>query len=162
MRDLNARKTMTNFYLNLGAYTEICSYAATQSSAEVCGLIGGRWKPFDRAAFGELVISIPNIAAQPEVTFLMEPRTQVQAMTRFAKAGLDTIGIFHSHPQGMDRPSQTDIQECAYPDVIFLIVCPAIYAEWTAARPPTINGMVVTAWRIRNGEATAVTIVVSE
>lgn len=92
----------------------------------------------------------------------MEPRAQIQAMTRFAKAGLDTIGIFHSHPQGMDRPSETDIRECAYPDVVFLIVCPAIYAEWTAERPPTINGMVVTAWRIKSGEATAVTIVVSE
>lgn len=153
---------MTNFYLTLSIYGEICSHAADQPSSEVCGLIGGRWKPFDRAAFGEQVARIPNVAEQPEVTFLMEPRAQIQAMTRFAKAGLDTIAIFHSHPQGMDRPSETDISESAYPDVIYLIVCPTIYAEWNLERPPTVHGMVVTAWRIKYGEAAAVTIVVSE
>ncbi|MBI5931227.1 MAG: M67 family metallopeptidase [Chloroflexi bacterium] len=153
---------MTKLYVAMGVYSEMCNQAADHPAVEVCGLLGGLWKPYDRAAFGQQVVAIPNVAAQPEVTFLMESRAQIQAMTSFAKAGLDIIGIFHSHPQGMDRPSETDIRECAYPDVVYLIVCPAMYAEWDADRPPTVFGMVATAWRIKNGEASAVTLVVSE
>lgn len=159
---MKSADSMTTLYLSLDLYEAICRHAADSPTVEVCGLIGGYWKPFDRAAIGERVEVIPNAAAQPAVTFLMEARAQIQAMTGFQKAGLETIAIFHSHPQGMDRPSETDIRDCAYPDVVYLIVCPAVYIEWNAENPPIIFGTAVKAWRIRNGVESAVRLEVTE
>lgn len=153
---------MTTLYLSLALYAEICAHAANHAEVEICGLIGGRWKPFDRTAIGSECVLIPNVASNPTVTFLMEARAQVEGMMRFGKAGLETIGIYHSHPQGMALPSETDIQESHYPDVVYLILCPARFAEWSAEMPPTALGYTAAAWRIKNGEVSEVRLVVTE
>jgi proteasome lid subunit RPN8/RPN11 len=45
----------------------------------------------------------------------MEPRAQWRAFQRMEAAGLELLGIYHSHPTGPDRPSPTDIAENMYP-----------------------------------------------
>ena len=38
--------------------------------------------------------------------------------------GWELVGIYHSHPNGPDKPSVTDIQEAYYPDVVYMILSP--------------------------------------
>lgn len=50
----------------------------------------------------------------------MNAREQLRAFRAIEEAGLQLVGIFHSHPSvssGQLAPSATDIQEAAYPVV---------------------------------------------
>lgn len=57
---------------------------------------------------------IPNAERSP-VRYRMEPHAQWRAFQRMEAAGLELIGIYHSHPNGSDHPSPTDIAESMYP-----------------------------------------------
>jgi proteasome lid subunit RPN8/RPN11 len=81
---------------------------------EGCGLLGGRE---GRVA---AVIPVANAAASP-VRFQMDPAQQVRAQFRLEDQQLELVGIFHSHPLGPPGPSQTDLQEAAYPEAVQLI-----------------------------------------
>jgi proteasome lid subunit RPN8/RPN11 len=75
---------------------------------EACGLLAGK---NDRV---ESTIGIYNAERSP-VRFRMEPSAQWRAFQRIEAAGLDLVGIYHSHPNGPDHPSPTDIAEALYP-----------------------------------------------
>jgi proteasome lid subunit RPN8/RPN11 len=77
---------------------------------EACGLLAGKHGRV------ELNIGISN-ADQSPVRFHMEPREQWRAFQRIESAGLELLGIYHSHPNGPDHPSDTDIAESMYPVV---------------------------------------------
>jgi proteasome lid subunit RPN8/RPN11 len=44
-------------------------------------------------------------------------------------AGLQLLGIYHSHPNGKNEPSSRDIEQAYYPDVAYFIISPAPDAE---------------------------------
>jgi proteasome lid subunit RPN8/RPN11 len=75
---------------------------------EACGLLAGN------NGRVEMRLGIPNAERSP-VRFRMEPRTQWRAFQRMQAAGLELMGIYHSHPNGPDQPSPTDILEVLYP-----------------------------------------------
>ena len=81
---------------------------------EACGLIAGKQ---NRAA---LIIPIENELHSP-VRFRMKPEQQLNGFLTLEQAGLDLIGIYHSHPTGPDFPSETDRLEFAYPGTVYLI-----------------------------------------
>jgi proteasome lid subunit RPN8/RPN11 len=74
---------------------------------EACGLLVGKGERVEQT------IGIPNAEHSP-VRFRMEPGAQWRAFQRMEAAGLDLVGIYHSHPNGPDRPSETDIAEWLY------------------------------------------------
>ena len=74
---------------------------------EACGLLAGRDGRVD------LVIGVRNAARSP-VRYLMEPRAQWRAFNRIEQLNMELLGIYHSHPNGPQRPSATDIQEACY------------------------------------------------
>jgi len=92
-------------------------HVARHAPEEACGLLAGR------GARVELVIGVPNSLRSP-VRFRMEPRAQWRAFQRLEARGLELIGIYHSHPNGPDHPSATDIAENMYP-VVSIIWYPA-------------------------------------
>ena len=75
---------------------------------EACGLLAGK----DNRV--EMTLGIRN-EERSGVRFRMEPRAQWRAFQRIEAGGLELLGIYHSHPNGPDRPSQTDIAESMYP-----------------------------------------------
>ena len=85
-------------------------HVARHAPEEACGLLAGN------GARVELVIGVPNSLRSP-VRFRMEPRAQWRAFQRLEAKGLELIGIYHSHPNGPDHPSPTDIAENMYPVV---------------------------------------------
>lgn len=89
---------------------------------EGCGLLGGTEGRVDR------VVPVDNAAASP-LRYRMDPAQQVRAQFAFEEAGLELIGIFHSHPLGPDGPSQADLREAAYPEAVHLI-CTRQAGKW--------------------------------
>jgi len=80
---------------------------------EACGLLAGRQDTV------ETVLLMSN-AEQSPVRFRMDAQEQYNAFQQIEAEGLDLIGIFHSHPNGPETVSATDIAESAY-DVVNVI-----------------------------------------
>jgi proteasome lid subunit RPN8/RPN11 len=52
----------------------------------------------------------------------MDPKQQLAAMIDMEEQGWDLIAIYHSHPNGPQVPSATDIDKAYYPEAAHLIV----------------------------------------
>ncbi len=81
---------------------------------EGCGILGGFT---DRVAW---VIPITNIL-HSSTRFQMDPREQIDAFFKIEDAGGKLIGIFHSHPNGPQFPSESDVRENAFPEAVHVI-----------------------------------------
>ncbi len=96
---------------------------ADQAPLEACGLVAGR----DHSSVE--VFPVENELHSPS-RFRMEPNEQIRIFHYLAEAGLDLLAIYHSHPDGPAGPSQTDIAEAAYPEVVHLIWS-QLHSSWT-------------------------------
>jgi proteasome lid subunit RPN8/RPN11 len=94
--------------LKSGTWQAMRRHVRHKSPLEACGLLAGK----DNRV--ELSIGIPNMEPSP-VRFRMNPRAQWRAFQRIEAAGIELLGIYHSHPQGPDHPSQSDIEQAMYP-----------------------------------------------
>jgi proteasome lid subunit RPN8/RPN11 len=71
-------------------------------------------------------------------------------MREIRGAGLQLLGIYHSHPHGANEPSRTDIARAYYPDAAYFIISPQSDAETP-----------VRAFSIRDGIASELQIAVA-
>jgi len=55
----------------------------------------------------------------------MAPEELFKLMRELRAAGLEMLGIYHSHPNGKNEPSRRDIELAYFPDVAYFIVSPA-------------------------------------
>ena len=83
---------------------------------EGCGLLAG-----DEMGRVTAVYPIRNILQSP-TNYEMDPQQQIQAFLDIEANGWQMAAIFHSHPQGPDHPSPTDIALAFYPEVSNIIV----------------------------------------
>lgn len=123
---------------------ELCAAIIDHAQAgwpeEVCGLLAGHanvateWHP------GLNVSPTPAVAYELDVDTLFR---QVE----FEEAGLKLVGIYHSHPQGPETPSATDIERAFYPDAVYLI------CSLAERQRPVLRG-----FRIIDGHVTEVSI----
>jgi proteasome lid subunit RPN8/RPN11 len=81
---------------------------------EACGILGGQ----DGKA--TLIIPIKNIY-QSQTRFRMDPQAQIEAFIRLEDLDCELISIYHSHPRGNSIPSNEDIDQSFYPDVVQII-----------------------------------------
>lgn len=90
--------------------------AARQAPAEACGLLAG--------ANNHIAAAHPlrNIAAAPATRFRADPEEQLQALKAIDAAGLDWLGVYHSHPASAPIPSPEDVDQCADGGLLQLIV----------------------------------------
>jgi proteasome lid subunit RPN8/RPN11 len=90
---------------------------------EGCGLVGGVGNQVTK------VIPITNQLHSPK-KYLMNAAEQIEAFINFENHQLDLLAIFHSHPTGVETPSDTDINEFAYPGSALIILTPQ--GKWHA------------------------------
>lgn len=83
---------------------------------EGCGLLAG-----DEAGMVTAVYPIDNILQSP-TAYEMDPQQQIQAMLTLEAADWQMLAIYHSHPQGPEQPSTTDIALAYYPEALHIIV----------------------------------------
>lgn len=81
---------------------------------EACGLVAGL------AGRVQSVSPVTNILRSP-VRYRMDPHEQLHFFKTIEENRWELTAIYHSHPNGPEKPSRTDIDECYYPDVIQLI-----------------------------------------
>lgn len=118
---------------------DLVVHASAGLPNEACGVLGGR--P------GEIVKLYPltNTAASNE-RYEVDPYEQMTAYRSMADDGLESVGVYHSHPETPARPSTTDIAEAYDAGAVYVIVS-------LAAEEPSVR-----AFRIREGEVGELTI----
>jgi len=99
-----------------GAYLdEMVAHAQEEAPYEACGILAGangRPTKLYRAR---------NAEGSP-VRFRIEPHDQLRIMREIEENGWEILGIYHSHPNGPDHPSATDVAQAFYPEAIYFIV----------------------------------------
>ena len=88
-----------------------------------------------------------NVAGNLATTYEIAPQELFSLVREIRAAGLELMGIYHSHPNGKNEPSPRDIELAYYPDTAYIIVSPRA----DAAQP-------VRAFSIRDGRATELDI----
>jgi proteasome lid subunit RPN8/RPN11 len=96
---------------------------------ETCGLLGGRWTDSTGGAHAgdhvkrvERLVPVANARHDSARNrYLIEPDAFRRAAQELERAGLDVIGVYHSHPDHPARPSDFD-REHAWPRLSYIIV----------------------------------------
>jgi len=116
---------------------QIYAHAQKTYPRECCGFLLGMF-----ASGGQVrrVRRATNQTAHQPGQFLISAEEFSQAQLAAEAAGLEIIGIYHSHPDWPAIPSQTDLDN-AWPDAFFLITtvhqgAPLNAAVWRLANQP--------------------------
>ena len=115
---------MTSLILTHAQCAQLYAQLRADAPNEMCGFIGGR------DARAKKIYPIPNVAANRNTNFLMEPNAQLAALQDMDENDYDILAIYHSHPVSPPYPSETDLrdawdsvlQEPLYPDSVYLIL----------------------------------------
>ena len=91
-------------------------HAAQKPRLECCGLVAGHHGVITRA------FAATNAAADAAKNYEIAPEELFQLMREIRAAGLELMGIYHSHPNGSGEPSPRDIERAYYPDAAYFIV----------------------------------------
>jgi proteasome lid subunit RPN8/RPN11 len=98
--------------------TNCAELARREPQRECCGLLAGR-----EGAITALFDS-RNVAANPATSYEVAPEELFRIMRAIRAAGLELMGIYHSHPNGSNQPSPRDIERAYYPDAVYFIASP--------------------------------------
>ena len=85
-------------------HRRLLALAGDDPAREVCGLLLGG------ADVVEVIVEAANVAADPARAFEIDPRVQIDAVKAARGGGPRVIGCYHSHPSGVARPSQRDLE----------------------------------------------------
>lgn len=94
---------------------DICEHCTREYPNEACGILAGRNGVVERV--------YRMINAEPGRNFyVMDPQEQFAVMRDLRQAGLDLVGIYHSHTASEAYPSPSDVALAYYPESVYLIV----------------------------------------
>lgn len=84
---------------------------------ECCGLLAG--------SDGVITRAFPAMNAMASATeYEIAPQELFRLMKEIGAAGLQMMGIYHSHPKGDNAPSARDVERAYYPDAAYFILSP--------------------------------------
>ncbi len=90
-----------------------------------------------------------NASSRRATTYEIAPEELFGLMREIRAAGLDLLGIYHSHPAGENAPSAADVERAYYPDAAYFILAPQLDAQ----KP-------IRAFSIRNGRVSELDILI--
>jgi len=94
---------------------EIVAHAQAGMPNEACGILAG--------VDGRVERFFPAESDEPSPYYYrIESRDQIRIMNEIDDAGLDLIGIYHSHTSSPAFPSRTDAEQAFWPDAVYVIV----------------------------------------
>jgi desampylase len=85
---------------------------------ECCGLLAGQGGIITH------VFPAENVASDPARNYEIAPSEIIRLMREFRAAGLEFLGIYHSHPDGENQPSSRDLELAYYSEEAYFIVSP--------------------------------------
>ncbi len=102
---------------------------------EACGLLAG-----ENGRVSHIYL-IENMLSS-RTAYEMDGRQQLNAMLHVEKEGLDLMAVYHSHPGGPNVPSETDIAQAYYPDLLQLIISLEKRSQPTVGAFTIVDGQV--------------------
>ena len=93
----------------------IFAHAQVGLPNEACGILAGREGRVEKFFPAE-----PD--APSPFYYRIEARDQIRIMNAIDDAGLDLLGIYHSHTSSPAYPSRTDAEQAFWPDAVYVIV----------------------------------------
>ena len=106
-----------------GVLFALQAHAQGAPENERCGLLAGCEGVITR------VLHAHKVAGEPATQYEIAPAELFQLMREIRGAGLQFLGIYHSHPHGLNEPSRTDIARAYYPDAAYFIISPDAHSE---------------------------------
>jgi [CysO sulfur-carrier protein]-S-L-cysteine hydrolase len=110
---------------------EMVAHAFEGRPNEICGLLAGRGSAVTR-----LFRARNKEQERARVRYEIDPIDLLQIFREIDEAGLEHVGIYHSHTHTQAYPSATDIRLAFYPDALYFLVSlmderdPAVRAFW--------------------------------
>lgn len=137
----------TGLTISAALADELLAHARAEVPNEACGILSGS------AADGRATTYHParNVDASPYV-YTVHPDDLVRIVMGIDDAGEDLVAIFHSHTRTPAEPSPTDRRQAMYPDAIYLLA--------SLMDPAASPMQALRAWRIHDGDALAVSLVI--
>lgn len=93
----------------------IIQHAKGEFPNEACGILAGKKRHV------EILYRMTN-TDESSISFFMDPKEQLRVMKEIRNAGLEMVGIYHSHPHTEAYPSSKDIEMVFYPDASYVII----------------------------------------
>jgi [CysO sulfur-carrier protein]-S-L-cysteine hydrolase len=91
--------------------------ARRKPDEECCGLLGGK------NGIITTIFASTNAMASASA-YEITPAELLRQMREIRGAGLEMMGIYHSHPNGENRPSATDVERAYYPEAVYFVISP--------------------------------------
>jgi proteasome lid subunit RPN8/RPN11 len=107
---------MMNVKLPRPLVNQLLTQAQHDAENETCGLVAAKNGIATRA------YPVSNVSGDKIHLFEMDPAEQIHAMKNMREAGEELFAIYHSHPHAPASPSETDLQQLSYRDVLYLII----------------------------------------
>ena len=114
------------------------AHARLETPNEACGVLSGSLSEGRALAFHPT-----RNAEDSPVRYNVHPEDLLRVTLEIDDAGLDVVGIFHSHVASPAVPSETDRRLAFYPEAFYVL------ASLTDDANPDVR-----AWRITDGEVT--------
>jgi proteasome lid subunit RPN8/RPN11 len=95
---------------------QLSAEASRMPMQECCGLLAGRENVITR------MLPAVNVAKDPTTAYEIAPRELFHWMRWIRSAGLEFMGIYHSHPNGKNEPSVRDMAQAYYPAAAYFIL----------------------------------------
>lgn len=92
---------------------------------EACGLLLGSGHVIEDA------VPAANVATQPSHHFEIDPAALIAAHRAARQGGPQVLGYFHSHPNGLARPSATDVASAARDGRVWIILALSGKDRWS-------------------------------
>lgn len=106
--------------VQVGAYEDIIAHATASVPSEACGVLAGH-RGDDRTRV-ETAHPARNDAANPRISYRIDPRAQMALMDAIESTGRDVVGFYHSHPAGPPGPSRRDRDQATWVDHHYVVV----------------------------------------
>lgn len=113
--------------LTRSAYAAILDAAAQAAPHEACGLLLGTGSHIASA------VPTANVHPEPKRHFEIDPAALIAAHKAARIGGPQLIGYFHSHPNGLARPSATDAASASGDGRIWAIAAAGAVSLWRDA-----------------------------
>lgn len=88
---------------------ELVEWARAERPREACGVLLGRVRDAEHAV--EAAVRLANVDPDPTRRYEVDPGGFVAAAGEARAAGLEVVGVWHSHPEGPAEASETDRRE---------------------------------------------------
>ena len=96
-------------------YRDMIAHARQAWPLECCGILAGKDSLVQKA------FALQNAERSP-VRFSIAPQDQLIALEEMEKESMEMLAIYHSHPQTIPFPSETDVEMTAYPVLTSVII----------------------------------------